>query len=263
VITHEAEQAARFFQTAIALLGGFAEPRGTMVLDFGCGSGGLVASLLSAGYDAYGCDLQAYWAGGRAGAALQDGEPATPPDRLRLIAPHPYRLPFGDGEVDVVVSTSVLEHARNKGEIFAEIRRVLRRGGCALHIFPARWYLPVEPHMYVPLANVLWPRCPAAWLALWAILGVRNEFQRGYTWRQTVEANLRFCREGLAYSSSTELRRLSIAAFGNYAEPMDFFVEHGYGGFAALARRLPVGRRAAGWFGARCRIAFVLQRKTG
>ena len=43
----------------------------------------------------------------------------------------PYRIPFDDASMDVVVSTSVLEHAFNVDEVFSEIGRVLRPGGLA------------------------------------------------------------------------------------------------------------------------------------
>ena len=165
-MSEDINKAADFLDIAIRLLGGFSLPSHTKVLDFGCGSGQLVDALLQLGFDAYGCDISAYWS----------GEPSVAPERLHLISSMPYRLPFDDSIFDVVVSTSVLEHAQNKEEYFQEIHRVLRPGGYSMHIYPGKWYLPYEPHIYVPLVNYFWPYCPKWWLGLWALLGVRNEF---------------------------------------------------------------------------------------
>ena len=107
------------------------------MLDFGCGTGRLVSVLLRSGHDVRGCDVRPYW---------QD-QSRVPEDRFRLLMNEPYRIPFDDGSFDVVISTSALEHAQNKEELFAEIHRVLVPGGASMHLFPGKWYLPVEPHI--------------------------------------------------------------------------------------------------------------------
>ena len=81
---------------AIKDIGG-RSPSDTSVLDFGCGRGVLVDRLCELGVDAFGCDVDPYW----------EGENS----RLREIQRSPYRIPFDDASVDVVLSTSVLEHA--------------------------------------------------------------------------------------------------------------------------------------------------------
>jgi SAM-dependent methyltransferase len=47
-------------------------------------------------------------------------------------------LPFGDGEVDVVSSRSVLEHLSDVEALSVDSARVLRPGGYAIHLFPGR-----------------------------------------------------------------------------------------------------------------------------
>jgi SAM-dependent methyltransferase len=215
--------AAQFFDAAaLALMG---RSGNLTVLDFGCGDGALVANLRANGWTTFGCDFP---------GVVPEG------DGLRAIVPEPYTLPFDDGTFDLVVSTSVLEHAANKRECFAEIARVLRPGGYAMHLYPPKWYLPREPHILVPLVNWFWPRCPRAWMALWARLGIRNSFQATMTWREAVADNQRYCRTGLSYSTTGQLRRLSLEVFGNCALPMRFYVEHAEGGAARRARRLPL-----------------------
>jgi SAM-dependent methyltransferase len=47
------------------------------------------------------------------------------------------RIPFPDESFDLVYSSSVLEHVTDADALQAEIRRVLRRGGRALHVVPS------------------------------------------------------------------------------------------------------------------------------
>jgi SAM-dependent methyltransferase len=236
-----------FVDRAIKHFCGHRDPARVKVLDFGCGAGGLVERLCSLFYDAYGCDVVKCW-----------DERTT--DRLFVIAPNPYRLPFPDNEFDAVVSISVLEHAANKREIFEEIRRVLKPGGVCLHLFPSKWYLPTEPHVYVPLMSWLWPHVPRWWLALWAMAGLRAPFQKRLTWRQVVAANLEYARTGLSYWSNRRYRRLARLTFGNYESPMGFYVDQAHGGVAQLVRRLPGKPLFAALSGA-VRMKFIVLRK--
>jgi SAM-dependent methyltransferase len=219
---------------------------GLQALDFGCGLGALVQALRDGGLDARGCDF---------------------PDKLGSIAGldpisvGPYRLPYDDSSFDLVVSASVLEHAQNTAECFAEIHRVLRPGGVAIHGFPGKWYLPTEPHIYVPLVSWTWPKVSRIWLALWAILGVRNEFQRGKPWREVTALNLAYVRDRICYRTSGEYGRLSDRIFGNHEWATDFYIEHAQGGAATLARLLPF-RSVTGRIIREIRFSYLVQRRT-
>lgn len=180
------------FRRIIATLGVSPTAR---LLDFGCGEGHHLASYLRAGFDAHGCDV------------------VKRTDRASVIET-PYRLPYADRSFDVVVSSGVLEHAQNTEQVFRELHRVMRPGAVALHLFPTRWYLPREPHIYVPLANWFRP-VPRWYLKAWAMLGVRNEYQRGMSAEAVTVANLAFCRAGLHYLSCREIERLSRLVFGH------------------------------------------------
>ncbi|WP_200387687.1 class I SAM-dependent methyltransferase [Thiocapsa imhoffii] len=248
---HEARRDALFMQQAIGhFWGGTATRDGPRVLDLGCGQGQLVAALRERGFDAWGCDAE--FAG--------SGSPLPQSPWLRPIALNPYRLPFEDRAFDVVLSLSVLEHVQDKSACLVEIKRILRPGGCALHLFPAKWYLPWEPHLKVPLANYFSPRSPRWWLAIWARLGLRLAHQRAWSWRAVVDENARYEREGLAYWSTGDYRALSQRVFGHCEWPMDWYITHADGGFARLARRLP-GRWLFGWLSREFRMAFLLHRR--
>ena len=248
---NEFEKHGRFMHAAIQELTSLEKPSIVKVLDFGTGTGALVHSLLDLGYNAYGCDIKPSW------KETVDSHV----ERFSLISLAPYGLPYEDKTFDVVISTSVLEHAQNKEELFFEIHRVLKIGGYSMHLFPAKWYLPSEPHIHVPLVNFFWPNCPMWWIALWALLGVRNEFQLGKSWKEVAEANSEYCAHGLSYWSNRAYRDLSLKVFGNFAAPMKFYIKNGHGGIPTLLRKLPF-QRVVGRVAGEIRTNFiVVQRK--
>ena len=240
---------SEFITTALRDLCG-AHP-GSRILDLGCGAGEMVAHLRRSGFDAWGCDSQEFITKFKGG------------DYLLNITASPYRLPADDNSFDIVLSCSVLEHAQNKAEIFREIHRVLKPGGRTLHFLPGRYYLPSEPHIYVPLVNWFWPHVPKWWLALWAILGIRNEFQQGHTWRQVLSANIQYCKDGLSYWPHRRYKRMVRAVFGNCRFPNDYFVRKAQGGATRLARKMPLPYALTGWLLSRLRMGILMAVKSG
>lgn len=214
----------RLFDQAIHQFGA---PGARRVLDFGCGAGALVHGLIGQGYDAYGCDF-AVVIGGSARDLIRQIDTSSG-----------YSLPFEDEFFDVVVSTSVLEHAQNKRECLAEIHRVLKPGGISLHLFPVRKFLPVEPHIYVPVANWFWPRCPRWWFALWALLGTRNSSQKDLTWRAVTVSNVEYFASRLSYWPTSRIQQVVQDVFGSCEWPMRFYLDHSPGRYARWVRRLP------------------------
>ena len=98
-----------------------AEP-GQRLLDIGCGTGALLASLAGGGAnsDLTGIDLSA--------EMLAVARARVRP-RLRLAQAVAGDLPFGDATFDVAVSTSAFHYFRRPREALDEARRVLRPGG--------------------------------------------------------------------------------------------------------------------------------------
>ena len=236
----------RLFDHAIR---NFGQGRARRVLDFGCGAGALVRGLESAGYESYGCDFPGSMRG-------------PTQDRIREIRLSPgYELPFPDASFDVIVSTGVLEHAQNKRECFSEMHRILKHDGFAVHLFPAKKFLPVEPHIHVPLANWFWPNCPNWWFAFWALAGVRNDSQRAMRWREVAASNVAYSASGLSYWATSAIERLAREIFGNCLWPTRFYLENAGGRYARWIGSLPL-RGMWDFISREFRYSFLVMRKT-
>ena len=147
---------------------------GAEILDFGCGNGDMVEQYCQAGYNAFGCDIRI----------------EHESERVRKIDYENYCIPFADNRFDFVFSDQVLEHVQDHARAFAEISRVMKPGAISLHIFPARLKLR-EDHVFVPLAGVIQSHW---WLTLWALLGIRNSFQRGKSFREVAALNAEYLK---------------------------------------------------------------------
>jgi SAM-dependent methyltransferase len=230
-----ARELVRFFTNIAADIGYGISP-GSTILDFGCGRGIAVEAWRAAGFEALGCDI-----------VLEN-----PSEWLRVIE-RPYKLPFADASFDLVVSNQVLEHVRDHDAAFREIRRVLKPGAISLHQFPPRW-TPIEPHVFIPLATVI--QAPW-WLALWARLGIRNEFQAGLPWRDVAAFNASYLSERTNYLPRGELLTVAHRWFdeGRFIETLA--LKHGRRTrmLYPLARRFPSTARV--YSGVRARLLLL------
>jgi ubiquinone/menaquinone biosynthesis C-methylase UbiE len=184
--------------------------KGAKVLDLGCGNGNIVRVLRKEGLDAYGCDFA-----DTAGSDLSSQDIGA---LLRQISPGPYRIPFEDSRFDYVISSQVLEHVMDYPGTFAEILRVLKPGGVSLHVFPPR-HVPIEPHVFVPLASVIRSQ---VWLFFWALLGIRNQFQAGKGFREVARLNYNYLHNHTNYLSKAQILR-HAAQFSDAAFREDLF----------------------------------------
>jgi SAM-dependent methyltransferase len=188
---------------------GFSLAPGAKVLDFGCGAGAMVAEYRSAGYEAFGCDI----------------ELAEQTDLLKRIDTGSYGLPFPEGSFDFVFSDQVFEHVKNLALAVGEIHRVMKPGAVSLHIFPARWK-PVESHTFVPFAG-RFQSYP--WLLAWAFFGIRNSFQGGKSFREVAALNLAYLKNKTRYLSKQEIVNAVCACFDKLKFAEKEMLKHNYG----------------------------------
>ncbi|HEX4997629.1 MAG TPA: methyltransferase domain-containing protein [Terriglobia bacterium] len=196
-------------------LGFFPTPDAT-VLDFGCGSGGVVRDLRSLGYQAYGCDLEF------------KNEPGVNTDEmlrngiLRRIDQAQYLLPFEDNTFQAVISDQVFEHVQDYALAVSEIARVLRPGGASINVFPAR-YAPIEPHVGVPLATVVQSRW---WLRFWALLGRRAPDQQSLLASQVAADNYTYLKNKTNYLPKRAIAREFESHFHRVRFSERLFLKH-------------------------------------
>jgi SAM-dependent methyltransferase len=204
------------------------------ILDFGCGLGHRVYQYRAAGYKAFGVDFPQDWK--PVEQKCVDAGLATSGERfLRPLDTAPYRIPFDDEEFDFVFSEQVFEHVQDYDVALAEIRRVLRQGGSCLHDFPSR-LRPIEAHVHVPFAGVIRSR---KYLALWARLGIRNEFQAGLAADEVVRRNYEYLRGQTMYLTKKQLAAHLRRQFPIVRFVERLFIEHSWGRLHALA---PIAR---------------------
>jgi SAM-dependent methyltransferase len=207
---------AALFVSLLNNLGNIRMSDSSAILDFGCGSGDSIARFRRLGFSrVFGCDPMDYW-----------NDTNAPREFFRVIRKNPYHIPFDDSSFDVIVSTSVLEHAQNPHEYLPEMYRVLKPNGIMVHMFPGCWCFPTEPHQYVPLVNWFWPRVPDWWMLLWAKLGIRNEWQQDMDADGVALRNRWMNQYNMFYPRHREYRRWVSATFGNCSFPNHLFLEH-------------------------------------
>jgi ubiquinone/menaquinone biosynthesis C-methylase UbiE len=111
---------------------------GQMVLDLGCGTGTLAATLARSapGATILGLDADE--------TALTIAYGKFTPETARLSRGMAQRLPFPDGSFDIVVSSLFFHHLSRdtKRAVLCETQRVLRRGG---RLVVADWGRPIGP----------------------------------------------------------------------------------------------------------------------
>jgi ubiquinone/menaquinone biosynthesis C-methylase UbiE len=97
-------------------------PRGSRILDVGCGPGEMAAKLQEHGYDVWGVDI--------AEPMVRYARERCGGDRFRV--GDIEQIPFEDGAFDGVVCVGVLEYLEADTKALREIGRVLKPGGTAV-----------------------------------------------------------------------------------------------------------------------------------
>ncbi len=77
----------------------------------------------------------------------------APGEGVEVVLEDPYRLPFDDASVDIVVSGQVFEHAEFFWKLFEELARIVSREGCIFLIVPSAGPVhryPVDCYRFYP-----------------------------------------------------------------------------------------------------------------
>lgn len=94
------------------------------LLDAGCGAGAKTVALAMKfpDFSVTGCDI----------SKKAIGEASSKNNKIKFMRGDLTRLPFKNGEFDLVVMNSVLDHTNNPQKAIAEVGRVLKKGGMYL-----------------------------------------------------------------------------------------------------------------------------------
>ena len=140
-----------YYPTILHLLG---EPSGNLV-EIGSGDADfLIYASQESVFEVYGCDIHEH-AGldncraNRVEAKLL--EAGVSQERYNWMNVNDP-LPFGSDFASTIVSVQTLEHVEDIEHLFAEVYRVLKPGGRAVHYFPSLEIL-IEPHSKIPFAH--------------------------------------------------------------------------------------------------------------
>ena len=114
-----------------------------LLLDVGCGPGGLLAAAAGRDAPAAGIDTSLEWLVVARVLLREHGALA------RVAAGQAEALPLEDGAVGAAVSLDVIEHVQRPAGMLAEIDRVVASAGVLCFSTPNRFSLAAEPHVGV------------------------------------------------------------------------------------------------------------------
>lgn len=150
---------------------------GRLVLDLGCGMGGLSTALALEGADVRSVDFNRHYCHITRLRGLRYGLELAP------INAAGEALPFPDAHFDIVMCVDVLEHVRDPEALLSEISRCLKPGGLcqitAINRFAFR-----DPHYHARLVNWLPRRAADAYLRLFGHAKDNARFKDRQTLRE-------------------------------------------------------------------------------
>jgi SAM-dependent methyltransferase len=162
-------------------------PKGSKILELGCGIGDWVAHLNSEGFDAHGVDIQEFWGKDYEHYWKNIEKPSHPYlNKLRKIDVKDYRLPYSDDYFDLIFSDQVIEHVFDIESVLNEASRVLKPSGLQIHKFPGL-NGAIERHTMIPITYLTKFKF---YVWLWALLGRRTNRQSGLGIREIYETNI-------------------------------------------------------------------------
>jgi SAM-dependent methyltransferase len=251
-----ATQTFRLFEAVLADLGSPLHKEDT-ILDFGCGDGLVVYVMQDTGYSAFGVDIAPHFSDALDLLCRKEMvERTAAPFRLIDPGTASHLLPFEDETFDLVISYAVLEHVRDYPPVFQELKRVMKPNARSLHIFPSR-YRPIEPHLFVPFGTIFQGH---AYLYFWAVMGIRNQFQKGLDAAEVAKRNFEYLKSGTNYMGKKALVHNITSYFDDVAFVETSVMKHSHGRLGlvyrilkrmGLTKALPVVSRVVSTFGSR------------
>ena len=181
---------------------------GRLVLDLGCGMGGLSTALALEGADVRSVDFNRHYCHITRLRGMRYGLELAP------INAAGEALPFPDAHFDIVMCVDVLEHVRDPEALLSEISRCLKPGGLcqitAINRFAFR-----DPHYHARLVNWLPRRAADAYLRLFGHTKDNARFKdrqslhemHYYTYRGLERLLARHGLGGLTESGELKLKR--------------------------------------------------------
>lgn len=187
--------------------------RDMKILDFGCGSGDAAYFLVKMGYNAYGYDL--YYNLSDCSKKYSERFLFYDNDRNQTdlvnyaVDLGNFCLPYDDCSFDIVITSQVFEHIFNHEKVIREFRRVMRDDGISINTFPPKYVL-IDAHIKILWGQIIKFR---PYYFLCALLGIRNEFQKGKSIMCVTNSNYHYAQTGLNYISTKEFRRIASQYF--------------------------------------------------
>lgn len=181
---------------------------GSLVLDLGCGMGGLSTALALEGADVRSVDFNRHYCHITRLRGMRYGLELAP------INAAGEALPFPDAHFDIVMCVDVLEHVRDPEALLSEISRCLKPGGLcqitAINRFAFR-----DPHYHARFVNWLPRRAADAYLRLFGHAKDNARFKdrqtlqemHYYTYRGLERLLARHGLSGLAESGELKLKK--------------------------------------------------------
>lgn len=114
-----------------------------LILEIGCGTGGLLAAAAKRYKHTVAIDIALRW------LTVCQKRLEEVNIKIPLICCCAEFLPFPDNYFDLVVAAATVEHTRMQKPVFDESYRVLKQKGSLFVSTPNRFSLSVEPHVYL------------------------------------------------------------------------------------------------------------------
>lgn len=177
------------------------------ILDWGCGRGKAVLTLLNKGFNAYGTDIDQKVMENAYSLFTEFGY--NPENRLLPVS----RLSdFPNNYFHFIFSEQVFEHVENIEEVIRGQSRLLTTGGIGCHIFPSSKMVE-ESHLKMPFVHWLPKNLSRKfWIVLMMLLSKKPHVQwpeaKGATFWQEVNLYYNYVNNSTFYRDNREIKKI-------------------------------------------------------